>query len=91
METINSRREQMFPKLTTAEIDRIRRFGRVQRYAKGALLFKTGEVSPGMFVLISGTVAVSWRDGESVIMRPGATALTRMPCGPHSMASMRVT
>jgi thioredoxin reductase (NADPH) len=63
MATIDSRREQMFPKLTPQEIDRIRRFGTVQRYAKGALLFKTGEVSPGMFVLISGTVAVCWRDG----------------------------
>jgi thioredoxin reductase (NADPH) len=63
MATIDTRREQMFPKLTSAEIDRIRHFGTVQRYAKGALLFKTGEVSPGMFVLISGTVAVSWRDG----------------------------
>jgi thioredoxin reductase (NADPH) len=63
MATVDSRRDQMFPKLTPAEIDRIRRFGTVQRYTKGALLFKTGEVSPGMFVLISGTVAVSWRDG----------------------------
>jgi thioredoxin reductase (NADPH) len=63
MATIDSRREQMFPKLTLQEIDRIRRFGTVQRYAKGVLLFKTGEVSPGMFVLISGTVAVCWRDG----------------------------
>jgi thioredoxin reductase (NADPH) len=63
MATIDSRRDQMFPKLTPAEIDRIRRFGTIQRYAKGALLFKTGEVSPGMFVLISGIVAVSWRDG----------------------------
>jgi len=63
MATIDARREQMFPRLTPAEIDRIRQFGTIQRYAKGALLFKTGEVSPGMFVLISGIVAVSWRDG----------------------------
>jgi thioredoxin reductase (NADPH) len=63
MATIDSRREQMFPKFTPAEIDRIRRFGTVSRYAKDALLFRTGEVSPGMFVLNSGTVAVSWRDG----------------------------
>ncbi len=63
MATIDSRREQMFPKLTSGEIDRIRRFGTIERYAKGALLFKTGEVSPGMFVLISGTVAVCSRDG----------------------------
>ena len=63
MVTIDSRREQMFPKLTPVEIDRIRRFGSIQRYARGAFLFKTGEISPGMFVLISGTVTVSWRDG----------------------------
>ena len=63
MATIDSRREQMFPRLTPAEIERIRRLGTIQRYAKGALLFKTGEVCPGMFVLISGSVAVSWRDG----------------------------
>jgi thioredoxin reductase (NADPH) len=63
MPTTDSRREQMFPRLTPEEIDRIRRFGTIQRYAKGALLFKTGEVSPGMFVLISGEVAVCWRDG----------------------------
>jgi len=63
METIDARRDQMFPKLTAAELHRVRRFGTVERYPKGALLFKTGEVSPGMFVLVSGTVDVSWRDG----------------------------
>ena len=63
MATINSRREQMFPTLTPKEIDRIRHFGTVQRYDKGTQLFKTGEVSPGMFVLIVGTVSVCWHDG----------------------------
>jgi thioredoxin reductase (NADPH) len=63
MATPDSRREQMFPKLTPQEIDRISRFGTIQRYTKGTLLLKTGEVSPGMFVLISGSVAVCWRDG----------------------------
>jgi thioredoxin reductase (NADPH) len=61
--TIDTRHEQIFPKLTSQEINRIRRFGSCQRYPKDSLLFKTGEVSPGMFVLISGTAAVSWRDG----------------------------
>jgi thioredoxin reductase (NADPH) len=61
--TVGSRHEKMFPKLTPAEIDRIRRFGTIQNYAKGALLFKTGEVSPGMFIILSGTVGVCWRDG----------------------------
>ena len=45
------------------EIDRLRRFGEVWRYAVGDLLFVTGEPSPEMFVLIAGTVAVSARDG----------------------------
>ena len=63
MSTIDTRREQMFPKLTPGEIARLRRFGEIRRYAAGAQLFRTGEPSPGMFVIISGTVAVSRRDG----------------------------
>ena len=63
MSTLETRRDQMFPKLRREEIDRLRRFGEVRRYATGDLLFETGEPSPGMFVLIAGTVAVSARDG----------------------------
>ncbi|QBR72451.1 thioredoxin reductase [Beijerinckiaceae bacterium] len=63
MSTIETRRDQMFPKLRQEEIDRLRRFGEVRRYAPGDLLFVSGEQSPGMFVLIAGTVAVSSRDG----------------------------
>ena len=35
MSTIDTRREQMFPKLEPREIDRLRRFGEVRRYAAG--------------------------------------------------------
>src|ERR1700730_1168363 len=63
MATIDTRREQMFPKLTPDEIARLRRFGEIRRYAAGQQLFKTGEPSSGMFVIMSGTVAVNWRDG----------------------------
>jgi thioredoxin reductase (NADPH) len=63
MSTLERRRDQMFPKLRPEEIDRLRRFGEIRRYAVGDLLFVTGEPSPGMFVLIDGTVAVSARDG----------------------------
>jgi thioredoxin reductase (NADPH) len=63
MSTLEQRRDQMFPKLRPEEIDRLRRFGEIRRYAPGELLFVTGEPSPGMFVLIAGTVAVSARDG----------------------------
>jgi CRP-like cAMP-binding protein len=53
----------MFPKLRPEEIERLRQFGEVRRYKAGDLLLMTGEPSPGMFVIIVGTVAVSSRDG----------------------------
>jgi thioredoxin reductase (NADPH) len=62
MSTIDSRREQMFPKLTPQEIDRLRRFGEVRHYAAGDALFVTGKVPPGMYVLISGSVRVTRSD-----------------------------
>jgi thioredoxin reductase (NADPH) len=76
MSTIDTRREQMFPKLTPQEIDRLRRFGEVRCYAPGEALFVTGDVAPGMYVLIKGSVRVVRRDplGHSapiVEMGPG--------------------
>jgi thioredoxin reductase (NADPH) len=63
MSTIDTSRELMFPKLSTGEIDRLRRFGTVRRYAAGELLYATGDISPGTFVILSGSVAVSGREG----------------------------
>jgi len=76
MSTIDTRHEQMFPKLTPREIDRLRRFGEVRRYAPGEALFLTGDIAPGMYVLIKGSVRVTRRDplGHSapiVEMGPG--------------------
>src|ERR1700723_1021330 len=62
MSTIDTRREQMFPKLEPREIDRLRRFGDVRRYSAGEALFVTGELAPGMVVLIKGSVRVTRRD-----------------------------
>jgi thioredoxin reductase (NADPH) len=62
MSTIDTRREQMFPKLAPHEIDRLRRFGEVRRYAAGQALFVMGDVAPGMYVLIKGSVRVTRRD-----------------------------
>src|SRR6202789_3092615 len=62
MAKIDSRNEQMFPKLTPNEIDRLRRFGEVRHYAPGEALFVTGSVAPGMCVLIKGSVRVTRRD-----------------------------
>ena len=57
------RYQQMFPVLSEAEIDRLRRFGSVSRYAKGEFLYQAGKLSPGMFVLLSGKVRIDGRDG----------------------------
>src|SRR5438034_1919238 len=57
------RHEQTFPTLTHHEIARMRRFGELRAYKSGEALFETGKVGPGMFVVLSGTVAVSQRDG----------------------------
>src|SRR5258705_5110931 len=62
MSTIDTRREQMFPRLTPQEIDRLRRFGEVRHYAAGEALFVTGDIAPGMCVLIKGSVRVTRRD-----------------------------
>ncbi|MCS3928816.1 thioredoxin reductase (NADPH) [Bradyrhizobium elkanii] len=62
MAKIDNRNEQMFPKLTPNEINRLRRFGEVRNYAPGEELFVTGSVAPGMYVLIKGSVRVTRRD-----------------------------
>ncbi len=57
------RYNQIFPVLNDAELDRIRRFGTLSRYAKGELLYRAGSLCPGMFVLLSGKVRIVGRDG----------------------------
>src|SRR3979411_1764673 len=57
------RLEQTFPALTPQEIARMRRFGKVRNYKDGEKLFETGKPGPGVFVLLSGHVAISQRDG----------------------------
>ena len=62
MPNIDPRDEKMFPKFSAGDIDRLNRFGQVQRFAKGEPLFVTGEVAPGTFVLRTGRVRVTRRD-----------------------------
>src|SRR5216684_540303 len=57
------RLEQTFPELTAPEIARMRRFGEVRAYRHGEKLFETGKPGPGMFVVLSGTIAITQRDG----------------------------
>lgn len=56
---IETRFDQMFPTLDPREIERLRRFAEPRRYAAGEALLETGAVSPGMFIILSGEVAIS--------------------------------
>jgi thioredoxin reductase (NADPH) len=57
------RHEQTFPQLTAPEIDRLMRFGSLRAYGPGERLFETGQPGPGMFVVLSGQVTITQRDG----------------------------
>jgi thioredoxin reductase (NADPH) len=60
---MHPRHDQTFPHLTEAEIDRMRRFGELVRFHDGDALFETGKPGPGMFVVLSGQVSITQRDG----------------------------
>jgi len=57
------RYDETFPVLTANEIERLRRFGSVRRFADGVKLIETGKTSPGMFVILSGRIVITQRDG----------------------------
>jgi len=41
----------------------LRRYGSLRIYSDGEKLFEAGKVGPGMFVVLSGLVAITQRDG----------------------------
>jgi thioredoxin reductase (NADPH) len=57
--TFDTRYDQMFPVLDAAEVERLRRFGERRAFRAGERLVATGDVSPGMFVIVSGEVDLS--------------------------------
>jgi len=59
---LEQRRDQIFPMLDRAEVERVRRFGDVRAFATGERLETAGEVGPGLVVVLAGTVAVTHRD-----------------------------
>src|SRR5262245_53811376 len=75
--TIESRRSQMFPTLSDADVSRLRRFGEPQRYRVGDYAARAGEVAPGLQIVLSGEVRVApheehLRDEAIVVHRVGS-------------------
>jgi thioredoxin reductase (NADPH) len=60
---LHGRLDEAFPTLTDTQIARIRRFGTVRRFTDGELLFEAGKPRSGMFIVLSGNVAIAARDG----------------------------
>jgi thioredoxin reductase (NADPH) len=54
-----TRRDQVFPVLDAAEIQRLHRFGAVRRYDAGEALWRIGEVGHGLTVVLTGRLAIS--------------------------------
>ncbi|WP_262270558.1 FAD-dependent oxidoreductase [Microvirga yunnanensis] len=54
-----TRRDQVFPVLNAAEIERLRRFGEVRRYEAGQTLWRIGEVGHGLTVVLTGRLEIS--------------------------------
>jgi thioredoxin reductase (NADPH) len=55
---IDTRRDQMFPIMEPAEIERMRRFGEAHSYGAGEALAKVGKVGSGLMIILAGKVDV---------------------------------
>ena len=58
-----NRAYQMFPVLSGADVERVRRFGEPHRGEDGSFLIRAGMKSRGLFLLTKGHVSVTQRDG----------------------------
>ena len=71
---MEARREQIFPTLEPAEVDRLRRFGQQRGFKDGQALVKVGEVGHGLVIVLAGAVSVTRRSnggGSELIVTHG--------------------
>jgi thioredoxin reductase (NADPH) len=61
---MDTRRAQMFPILSPADVDRMRHFGHPRTFAEGEMLMRAGEPGHGLIVILDGEVEVTRRDGS---------------------------
>ncbi|PTR09567.1 thioredoxin reductase (NADPH) [Nitrosospira sp. Nsp5] len=64
--SLESRRGQMFPKLSPAETNRLLRFGTVRTWQPGEILFDPSRPGVGMFVLLSGRILITRKNGLGI-------------------------
>jgi thioredoxin reductase (NADPH) len=61
---VDTRRDQMYPTLAPAEVERVRRFGNMRTFAPGEALAKVGVGGVGLAVILAGVVDVARRDSS---------------------------
>jgi thioredoxin reductase (NADPH) len=61
---LETRRDQMFPNLEPAEIERVRRFGAVRGFGAGEALATAGRPGLGLVIILAGHVEVTRRHGS---------------------------
>jgi thioredoxin reductase (NADPH) len=88
------RREQMFPRLTQSQIERIARHGTRRRMRKGEILIEQGEQGLPFYVIIDGTIEIvrPHDGGEDLITLhdPGEfTGETSLLAGRRSLVRIR--
>src|SRR5277367_3006761 len=76
MSLIDTRRDQVFPTLTPAQMATARRFasGRVHHFAPNEIIFRAGDMHVPAFLVLSGSLEVHRRDTvgrESLIVAHG--------------------
>jgi thioredoxin reductase (NADPH) len=59
---LDTRRDQMYPKLEAAEIERLRRFGEVRSFGAGEALATVGAVGHAFAIILAGHVDVTRHD-----------------------------
>src|SRR3954470_18738824 len=62
---LEMRREQMFPQLQPAEIERLRRFGKVKMWRAGEHLMEAGKPGLGMIIVLKGCVRITRKNALS--------------------------
>lgn len=69
---------QMFPDLTTTQIDRIRPGSKLRRVEPGEILFRPGDTEVPFFVVLSGSMEIVQPDltGERLVTTHGAGSFT---------------
>lgn len=87
---------QLFPVLTSAQIDRIRACGHLRRVGKGEIVFEPNDLSVPLFVVLSGKLEILQPslDGERLITTHGPGRFTgeiTMISGQRSLARGRVS